>query len=96
MDLCHVGDVRQWDLTPGDQVVPSGRLHVPQIQLPRDTEPKNLHGDVEGSPYSRNPGEIGLEDIEAKAREERVRSQPAKPTERSRSEESERAAPSKK
>lgn len=84
--LCHVGDVRQYVLEPGDQVVPSARLHVPRIDLPRDTEETHLHGDIEGSPYSRTPGKMSLAEAAAtsakaatpSSEEDRVRSQPAR------------------
>jgi single-stranded DNA-binding protein len=79
MDLCHVGDVRQWDLTPGDQVVPSGRLHVPRIDLPKDTRETQLHADIEGSPFSRTPGKMTLAEAAEQA-ESRGRKDSKEPT----------------
>lgn len=35
-------------------------LHAPEIVSPADEPELNLHGDVEGSPYGRNPGEMSL------------------------------------
>jgi hypothetical protein len=68
--LCHVGDVRQYVLETGDQLVPSGRLHAPRIELPRDTQEREMHSNVEGSPYSANPGKLSLQEAADKNAED--------------------------
>lgn len=42
-------------------------LHAPEISQPGDESEVNLHGDVEGSPYSTSPGEISLSEAADKA-----------------------------
>lgn len=37
-------------------------LHAPEIVSPADETETNLHGDIDGSPYSANPGEMTLAD----------------------------------
>lgn len=85
MRKCHVGDVRQYVLAPGEAPELEARLHVPVIQLPRDTEEQNLHGDVPGSWYSSTPGELSRGDAarlvaerEEEERKARVRSTPTR------------------
>lgn len=42
-------------------------LHAPEIVNPATAPEMNLHGDIEGSPYSANPGEISLAEAADKA-----------------------------
>lgn len=35
-------------------------LHAPEIVAPGEEPEMNLHGDIEGSPFSREPGKISL------------------------------------
>lgn len=67
-DRVHVGKHRQAisdeeaqaqdeaGLTPG--LTPD--LHAPEISPPSLEPETNLHGDIEGSPYSSSPGEMSL------------------------------------
>lgn len=43
-------------------------LHAPEISDPADEGEVNLHGDVPGSPYSSNPGEISLSEAAEQAK----------------------------
>lgn len=43
------------------------RLHAPEIVNPADEPETNLHGDIDGSPYSRNPGEISVAEAAERA-----------------------------
>lgn len=79
----HVGQHRQWippeeaaayaDLDDkAKDALPvlgiTADLHAPEIVNPADAPEMNLHGDVEGSPYSANPGEISLSEAAEKAK----------------------------
>lgn len=68
-DRVHVGQHRQGPMSPEEieaaekaEITPgiNPDLHAPEIQLPGDTVETNLHGDIEGSPYSAEPGKMSL------------------------------------
>jgi hypothetical protein len=52
-------------LTPG--ITPD--LHAPEITHPGDEEEINLHGDVDGSPFSANPGEMSVAEAAEKSKD---------------------------
>lgn len=76
-DRVHVGQHRQGVMS-NDEIEAAEQagvspginpdLHAPEIQLPGETAETNLHGDVEGSPYSANPGEISLSEAADRAK----------------------------
>lgn len=69
-DRMHQGNKRQ-DISQGEAeaqqdagltagVTPD--LHAPEITHPSEESEINLHGDIDGSPFSANPGEMSLAD----------------------------------
>lgn len=75
---CHVGQHRQLiSMDEAEALKEAGfvpgitpDLHAPEIVLPGNAQQTNLHGDIDGSPYSANPGEISLAEAAEKAKGE--------------------------